>query len=120
MSYMTCEYKINAIKPLIPNQNINLEVLDSPAYINSSTTKFRNIISKIIIEGKFCNWIRLSIYKHVQIIKNKESHILQDKDEVTHGTGLARCSALYNNVELWSHAAGLANATTTMLAFFFF
>jgi hypothetical protein len=38
---MTCEYKNNAIKPLIPNQNINLEVLDSPAYINSSPTKFR-------------------------------------------------------------------------------
>jgi hypothetical protein len=33
MSYMTCEYKHNAIKPLIPNQNINFEVLDSPAYI---------------------------------------------------------------------------------------
>ena len=41
MSYMTCEYKPNAIKPLISNQNINLEVLDSHAYINSSTTKFR-------------------------------------------------------------------------------
>jgi hypothetical protein len=39
MSYMPCEYKYNAIKPLIPNQNINLEVLlDSLAYINSSTT----------------------------------------------------------------------------------
>jgi hypothetical protein len=40
MSHMTFIYEHNAIKPLIPNQNINLEVLDSPAYINSSTTKF--------------------------------------------------------------------------------
>jgi hypothetical protein len=45
MSCMTCEYKHNAIKPLIPNQNINLEVLDSPAYINSSTTKFRTFLT---------------------------------------------------------------------------
>jgi hypothetical protein len=45
MSYMTCEYKHNAIKPLIPNQNINLKVLDSPAYINSSTTKFRTFLT---------------------------------------------------------------------------
>ena len=58
MSYMTCEYKHNAIKPLIPNQNINLEVLDSHAYTNSSTTKFKNLfnmMSKIIIEGKLSN-----------------------------------------------------------------
>jgi hypothetical protein len=41
MSYMTCEYKHNAIKPLKPNQNINLQVLGSHEYINSSTTKFR-------------------------------------------------------------------------------
>jgi hypothetical protein len=26
MSYMTCEYKHDAIKPLIPNQSINLDV----------------------------------------------------------------------------------------------
>jgi hypothetical protein len=55
MLYMTCEYKHNAIKPLIPNRNINLEVLDSLANINSSTITFRtflNIMSKIIIEGK--------------------------------------------------------------------
>jgi hypothetical protein len=31
---MTCEYKHIAIKPLIPNQNINLEVLHSLAYIH--------------------------------------------------------------------------------------
>jgi hypothetical protein len=42
MSYMTCEYKHNAIKPLIPNQNINLEM---PAYINSSTTKFKTFLT---------------------------------------------------------------------------
>jgi hypothetical protein len=60
MSYMTCEYEHNAIKPLITNQNINLKVLGSLAYINSSTTKFRNIfniMSKIIIEGKLSNYI---------------------------------------------------------------
>ena len=45
MSYMTCEYKHNAIKPPIPNQSINLEVLDSHAYINSSTTKFRTFLT---------------------------------------------------------------------------
>jgi hypothetical protein len=45
MSYMTCEYKHNAIKPLTPNETINLEVLDSPAYINSSTTKFRTFLT---------------------------------------------------------------------------
>jgi hypothetical protein len=45
MSYMTCEYKHNAIKPLIPDQNINLEVLDSHAHINSSTTKVRPFIT---------------------------------------------------------------------------
>ena len=37
---MTCEYEHNAIKPSVPNQNINLEVLDSLACNNSSTTKF--------------------------------------------------------------------------------
>ena len=53
MSYMTCEYKHNAIKPLIPNQNINLEVLDSPAYINSSTRKFRmGCTGKMRIDNK--------------------------------------------------------------------
>jgi hypothetical protein len=45
MSYMTCEYKHDAIKPLIPNQNINLEVLDSPSYINSSTKKFNTFLT---------------------------------------------------------------------------
>jgi hypothetical protein len=45
MSYMTCEYKHNAIKLLIPNQNINLEMLDSHAYINSSTTKCRTFLT---------------------------------------------------------------------------
>jgi len=45
MSYMTCEYKHNAIKSLIPNQNINLEVLDSPAYNNSSTTKLKTFLT---------------------------------------------------------------------------
>ena len=39
MSYMTCEYKHNTVKPLTPDQNIILEVLDSHAYIKSSTTK---------------------------------------------------------------------------------
>ena len=50
--------KHNAIKPLIPNKIINLEVLNSPAYINSSTTKFINffnIMPKIIIEGILSN-----------------------------------------------------------------
>jgi hypothetical protein len=42
---MTCEFEHNVIKPLIPNQNINLEVLDSHAYINSSTTKFRTFLT---------------------------------------------------------------------------
>jgi hypothetical protein len=45
MSYMICEYKHKEIKPLIPNQNINLEVLDSPIYINSSTTKFNTFLA---------------------------------------------------------------------------
>jgi hypothetical protein len=39
MSCMTSEYKHNAIKPLIHNRNINLEVLDSQPFINSSTTE---------------------------------------------------------------------------------
>jgi hypothetical protein len=45
ISYMTCEYKHNEIKPLLPNQNINLEELNSHAYINSSTTKFRTFLA---------------------------------------------------------------------------
>jgi hypothetical protein len=45
LSYMTCEYKHNAVKSLIPNQNVILEVLDSPAYINSSTAKFRTFLT---------------------------------------------------------------------------
>ena len=53
MSYMTCEYKHDEIKPLILNQSVNLEVLDSLEYINSSTTKFRaGWIGKMRIDRK--------------------------------------------------------------------
>ena len=34
-------------------------------------------MSKIIIEGKLSNWIWISIYKHVQNLKNKELLTLQ-------------------------------------------
>jgi hypothetical protein len=34
-------------------------------------------MSKIMIEGKLRNWIRISIYKHVQKFKNKELLTLQ-------------------------------------------
>jgi hypothetical protein len=46
------------------------------------------------MEGKLSNCIKISIYKHVQIYKNKESETLRDRDEVTCGTGLEQCRAL--------------------------
>jgi hypothetical protein len=46
-------------------------------------------MSKIIIEGKISNWVRISIYKHVQNLKIKESHIVQDRDKVTCRMALA-------------------------------
>ena len=46
MSYMTFEYKHNGVKPLIPNQNTNLQELDSPAHIDSSTTIFRTFVTQ--------------------------------------------------------------------------
>jgi hypothetical protein len=76
MSYMTCEYK--AIKPLIPNQNINLEVLDSHAYINSSTTTpFNIMMSKIIIEGKLSKRTRVMRIKASKISNFKLVQALQ-------------------------------------------
>jgi hypothetical protein len=78
MSYMTCEYKHNAIKPLIPNQNINLEVLDSHAYINSSTTTpFNIMMSKIIIEGKLSKRTRVMRIKASKISNFKLVRALQ-------------------------------------------
>ena len=46
MSYMTCECEHNGVKPLIPNPNTNLQELDSPAHIDSSTTIFRTFLTQ--------------------------------------------------------------------------
>ncbi len=45
MSYKACEYKHNAIKLLISDQNINVEVFDSPTYMDALTTKFRTFLT---------------------------------------------------------------------------
>jgi hypothetical protein len=84
-------------------------------------------MSKIIIEGKLSNWIKISIYKHVQNFKNKEGQTLRDKHKVTHGTSLGpllrtlqQCWALESGqVGLYSRAGGLASGATTVLAFIF-